>query len=102
MAALKVLVVVMGVLIVVGTLALVVAVVERGGHRPPAVAAATPGDIRVDLPAGARIVSTELAGDRILLRLALPKGEELMLFDARTGARVASIELHPSPAAATP
>jgi hypothetical protein len=96
MRALKVLVAVMGVLLLGGTVALVALVVARV-QRGPAPAAVAPGPRHVEalLPAGGHIVATELAGDRLLVRVALADGtERLLLFDARTGAAVAVLDLH--------
>jgi hypothetical protein len=96
MRALKILVVVMGVLLVGGAVALVYAVVARV-QRGPAQAAIAPGPRHVEalLPPGARVVTTELTGDRLVVRIALADGaERLLLFDARTGAAVAVLDLH--------
>jgi hypothetical protein len=95
MRALKILVVVLGVLLAAGIVALAVAItlrIERGPARAALAVAA--GPVRAMLPEGGWVVATELSGDRVLVRVALPSGEEnLMLFDARTGAPVAVIEL---------
>lgn len=94
MRSLKLLVIVMGVLLVGGSVALVAAIIGRLA-RPPAAppAAATGAPLHATLPAGARIVSAELSGDRVLVRIALADGsEELLLYDARTGAGVGVID----------
>jgi hypothetical protein len=102
MRALKVLVVVMGVLLVGGTAALIAAIINRASHR-----AATPvvssvpahGFDRtvIDLPEGGQLLGTEVVGDRILVRVALEQGgEELILLDPRSGARVGTIDVRPS------
>ena len=91
MRALKLLVIAMGVLLAGGTVALVVAVSGRIAHPPSAANAGQPR--HVALPAGARIVSAKLSGDRILVRLALAGGgEQLVLLDARTGTQLAVID----------
>jgi hypothetical protein len=105
MRALKILVVVMGVLLVLGIAALVWAVVYRINHPPAAAptAAGTGARTVLDLPPGARIESSEVAGDRIVLRLALPDGGgQLWLFDLRNGARIGTIELRPGGASGGP
>lgn len=101
MRALKILVVVLGVFLALGTVALVVAIVYRVQHGP--LLARTParhvGPARVvvDLPAGAHIESTEVTGDRIVVRVTLPEGgEDLVLFDARSGKQLSTIELRPA------
>lgn len=107
MRALKVLVVVMGVLLVGGTAALVIAVIERAQQHmaasPPAAPSAARGFDRVlDLPPGARVIAVEPAGERLVVRLALAGGgEALILIDARTGARLGTIELKPNSAGAS-
>jgi hypothetical protein len=100
MRALKVLVVIMGVLLVGGTAALVVAVIERARQHLAQPAAAPPGRgfgrAIVDLPAGARVIAVEPAGERLVVRIGLAEGgEALILIDARTGAKLGTIELRP-------
>jgi len=91
MRALKILVVALGILLVGGTLALVMGIVGRIAHRPAAAIAERP--VRTLLPEGARILGSDLVGDRLLVRLALADGAEaLALFDARTGTELAVIE----------
>ncbi|HUB96790.1 MAG TPA: DUF6476 family protein [Stellaceae bacterium] len=95
MRALKVLVVVMGVLLVAGVIALAMLVTVRVERGAP-LAQASAGPLREALPAGSRIIATELSGDRLLVRVALAEGgEQLLLFDARSGAPVAVITLSP-------
>jgi hypothetical protein len=99
MRALKILVGVMGVMLVGGTALLIAAIIDRARHRaPPVPVAAVPGHAfdhaAVALPPGARVLTTELAGDRILVRFAnAAGGETLLLLDARTGARLGTIDL---------
>lgn len=94
MRALKILVIVMGVLLVGGATALVAAVIARIERGPSgAVNAAAAAPVHTALPSGSRILAAELSGDRLLVRLALPDGgETLMLFNARNGAAVAVID----------
>ena len=50
--------------------------------------------LHASFPAGSRVIATELNGDRLLVRLALPDGgEQLMLYNARNGAPVAVLDL---------
>jgi len=92
MRALKILVGVLGVLLVAGTVVLVSVVVARIERRPAAAADAGAAPVRSALPPGSRILATDLSGDRLLVRLALPDGgEALVLFNARNGAEVAVI-----------
>jgi hypothetical protein len=95
MRALKTLVIVMGGLLVGGLVLLVVAVIDRVQHRPPATASL--GPVHVDLPLGAHIAASKLSGDRLMVRVTLPDGaEEVRLFDARTGTAIAIIAARPA------
>jgi hypothetical protein len=99
MRALKLLVVVMGVMLVVGFAALVLVIagrVSRGGPAATAhgFAAAPP----IDIPRGARIEAMTAGPDRLILALALPEGgTQLVIIDLAKGVRLGTIELHPVP-----
>jgi hypothetical protein len=99
MRALRLLVIVLGVLLVGGTLALVVAIIVRS-PRPsesrPSDSVKLPYDAVVDLPAGAVVQSIQPAGDRVLLHLVLPSGrQQIVVLDASSGGRRGTIELRP-------
>lgn len=101
MRSLKLLVVVMGVMLVTGTIALVAAVMLRGRSGALDSGARAVAATEVVLPAGARVVTTEMAGDRLLVRLTLPQGgEQLLVFNLSTGAHIATIALQSAGAAA--
>jgi hypothetical protein len=103
MRALKRLVIVLGVLLVAGLVALVAAVVYRLDHRAVATAANPLGGavFRVALPPGAKIVGTDIANNRLVARIELAGGgERLLLFDLASGASVATIEIAPESASA--
>lgn len=110
MKALKVLVVVMGVLLVAGFAVVAVTVASRLNHRagtpaaPVATISVPNGEHRsVDLPAGAEVVTVQSDGDRVAVRLKLAEGgEELILLDWKTGARLATLDLKPGAAPAEP
>ncbi|HXQ49658.1 MAG TPA: DUF6476 family protein [Stellaceae bacterium] len=92
MRALKAVVIVLGVALVAGSVALVALIVGRMERRSAVAEGAAPA--QAALPAGSRIVATELNGDRLLIRLALADGgEELVLINARTGTRIAVFDL---------
>ena len=97
MRALKILVVVMGVMLVVGFAALVAGIaarVSRSGSSPVRVFAARP----IDIPRGARIEAITAASDRLVLGLELPDGNrQLLIIDLATGARLGTVELRPPP-----
>jgi hypothetical protein len=101
MRALKILVVVMGVMLIAGIVALGVGISYRVNHRAAPALLAVPTAIpphgmprSVELPAGAKILGVQSDGDRVMVRLGLTDGgEELMLLDWRTGARLATFDL---------
>lgn len=107
MRALKVLVIVMGVLLVAGVIALGFAVHYRLNHprqAPPGSPAAAasigpagaPNAITLDLPQGARVVGAEASGDRLVVRVELAGGsQELIIVNLVTGAPVATVTLRP-------
>jgi hypothetical protein len=105
MRALKVLVVVMGVLLVAGIIALGFAVQYRINHpRQAARVAAGPAigpagaatAMTLDLPPGAKVVGAEASGDRLVVRVELATGgEELIIVNLVTGAPVATVTLRP-------
>lgn len=97
--ALKILVVVMGIMLVVGFGALIIVIAGRVSHR-----AASPSSARsavgtmIEIPRGARIEAMTTAPDRLILDLVLPDGNrQIVIIDLATGARIGSIELHPAP-----
>jgi hypothetical protein len=107
MRALKILVVVMGMLLVGGTAALVFAIIIRANHRAaaPSATATTPAGRgfgeAIDLPPGASVLGVEGVGERLVIRLGLAQGgEALLLVDPRTGAKLGTIELRPTEAGA--
>jgi hypothetical protein len=101
MRSLKLLVIVMGVLLVVGVIALAIAVTHRIDHPRPALPAtpAGPTASTLALPAGARVVGAEASGDRLVVRVELAAGgEELIVVNLATGAPVSTVTLRPQPA----
>jgi hypothetical protein len=97
MRALKVLVAAMGAMLVAGVVALAILVglrIERGAPQREA----NTGPRREALPAGSHILAAELVGDRLMLRVALADGgEEIRLYDARSGVPVAILVRAPPP-----
>jgi hypothetical protein len=90
--ALKILVVVMGVMLVTGFAVLVVLVAGRFSHpRALPVAAEAP----LELPPGARIESIGVGADRLALAVILPNGDrQIVVIDLATGRRLGTIPLH--------
>lgn len=113
MQALKILVIVMGVLIVIGTTIVVVTIfnrMNRLGEGAPAVTTdagapaetgplASFGDVSVPLPDGCRVVEMTPAGERLLLRLgSIARCNRILVVDLGTGQLLGSIELaEPAP-----
>ncbi len=90
MRVLKLAVVVMGVLIVVGVVALVTILVQRvGGLAASPVAVAS----LVDEPAGTHIVGTSAAGDRVVLQLQGGGPDRVVVVDLKSGRVVGRVGL---------
>jgi len=87
------LVIILGVLILLGVVGLIVAAVFKARGVPPADTsyAATV------LAPGERIESTQLDGNRILLRLSGPNGEELVVLEAASGHVLGRIAINAKP-----
>lgn len=89
MAALKVLVVAMGVLIVLGVGAIVYGIATRLD-----LSKAAAFDGRVELPQGSRILDMTASGDRLVLRVAVPDGgERLIVVDLARGRQLGVLDL---------
>jgi hypothetical protein len=82
MRALKILVVVMGVMIIAGVVILGVTVVRRMSPAP--LAASAP----LDEPAGTHIAQVSASGDRVVLLLQGGGPDRLVVLDLRNGAVV--------------
>ena len=103
MRSLKVLVIVLGLLLVAGIVALGFAVQYRLSHPRPATGAApaigpagAPSATTLDLPPGARVVGAEASGDRLVVRIELAGGgEELVVVNLATGTPIATVTLRP-------
>jgi len=96
---LKVLVVVMGLLIVAGFIVVAAEIARRmSSANAGAVPAAGQGFAqRIALPAGARVVSMQGAGDRLVVHVELPGGPSAAyIVDPRSGALLGTIEFPPA------
>ncbi len=94
MRALKVATVVMGVLIILGTIGLLVAMARRGGPPPVAVASsAAPLAVTLAEPEGTRIVSVTAVADRLAVQLQGGGVDRVLLIDPRGGAVTGRISL---------
>jgi hypothetical protein len=94
MRALKIAVIVMGVLIVVGTTALIVVVVHRMSS-PRSLVATLPASVAatLDEPAGTRIAGIAAARDRLAIQLQGGGADRVVLIDPDTGAVTGRISL---------
>jgi hypothetical protein len=96
MRALKVLVVVMGVLLIGGFAILVATIagrLSRSGIAPRSFAATA-----IDIPRDAHIGAIAAGTDRLILELVLPEGQrQLVVIDLATGARLGTINLRAPP-----
>ena len=108
MQALKVLVVVMGVLIIVGFGVVVATIVHRIGNARSSSSvsnssvgadAARPFPATaIDIPRGARIEAMAAGPDRLVLGLVLPEGDRrLVVIDLATGRELGAVALHAVP-----
>jgi hypothetical protein len=97
MKALKTLVAVMSLLIVAG-LGLLGWGLIHGRERAPTGGAAAGYATAVPLPAGARVEQVLAAGERVVLRIAGPGGERLVVLDPAAGRVVGRFDLAPATA----
>ena len=92
--ALKILVVVMGIMLVVGFAALVAVIagrLSRGLRRPPFGSGCRRS---LELPAGARIETIGVGAERLVIAIVLPDGRrELIIVDIASGRRLGNIPL---------
>src|ERR1700737_3158316 len=99
MRALKILVIVMGVMLVVGFAARCVAMpggISRDG--PAATAAHGFAAAPIDVPRGPRIEAMTAGPDRLIVALTLPEGgRQLVVIDLVKAVRLGTSELHPDP-----
>jgi len=92
MAALKTLVIVMGVLLVAGFIVVVVTIYNRATAPQP------DRTVSIPVPTGGTVVDMVGAEDRVVLRYRLADGSErLVIVNARTGKPAGTINLVPAP-----
>lgn len=96
MRSLKILVIVLGVMLVVGFVALVVVIAHRVANRQPAPPSPSAPFLAqaLELPAGARIETIAVGPDRVVLHLLFPDGaREIVIVDLASGRRLGTIPL---------
>jgi hypothetical protein len=97
--ALKIAVIVMGVMLVVGTVVLIGAIAARVSHKPaePATKAGFAAQ-PIDLPPGARIEAMTAGSDRLMIDLLLPDStRQILVIDLATGRQLGTIPLRTPP-----
>ncbi|HEV8029467.1 MAG TPA: DUF6476 family protein [Stellaceae bacterium] len=99
MAALKVLVVVMGIMLVAGVAVLLAAIAARVSHKGSDAGAPQPfAAVPIDIPPGARVEAMSAGPDRLVLDLVLADGTRaLVVIDLTTGHRLGTIPLRAAP-----
>jgi Family of unknown function (DUF6476) len=103
--ALRILVVVMGVMLVGGFIALIVSIAYMAKHKqsgaPAAVVTDAPAPYAappIELPAGARIEMILAGSERLVVHIMLPSGDrELLVLDLASGRRLGTIPLRVGP-----
>jgi hypothetical protein len=86
---------IMGGLIVLGTVALVGAIVMKVGDSGEKRAQGF-GDLEVAVPAGAAITASRLDGDRLAIDIASPAGAEVVIVDVKKGIVIGRVKLRPA------
>ena len=97
---LKVLVIVMGLLIVAGFVVIAAEIARRmstpNAARPPASGVASGFSERIALPSGARVVSMNAVGDRLVVHVETQGGPSAAyIVDPRSGALLGTVEFPP-------
>jgi hypothetical protein len=93
---LKVLVIVMGLLIVAGFVVIAAEIARRMSSSSPGNAPVAAFNSRIALPSGARVVSMQSAGDRLIVHVELQAGPSAAyVVDPRTGALLGTVEFPP-------
>jgi len=89
---LKIVIVVLGVLLILGTTLLISAIVYRASKlksAPPVQGF----KLESKLPEGSKIKSTTLNGDRMSVRVQTADGEQIILFNIKKGTEMGRIDL---------
>jgi hypothetical protein len=94
---LKILIAGMGLLILFGLGAVVTRILTGGGSRTPTATASSAvaipgGEIALELPVGAKIVSVSVSGNRLAVHHESPAGAGIAILDLDTGRRIADVK----------
>ncbi|HPG88617.1 MAG TPA: hypothetical protein PLD46_03115 [Hyphomicrobium sp.] len=100
---LKIAIAAMGALILLGLAAVLFRIVTGGGAQqsagaPMSVLAPASGEIALELPPGAKVISVSVSGNRLAVHHESPAGTGIAIVDLDTGRRVADVK----PLAAVP
>lgn len=95
--ALKIIVVVMGILIVIGVAVIVVTIVNRLRAMSDAAPPAGFGEVAVPVAEGARVTDMTADDGRLLLRLEESGEIRVVIIDLATGAPLGTVRLEPVP-----
>lgn len=99
--ALKIAIVVMGILIVLGLLSVIGRIVYLAGKpKPGAVASSTAtsqiaAEPRLSLPSGAAIRNVSLSGDRLAVHFDAPTGSGIAILDLASGRMLSRVDIVP-------
>lgn len=98
--ALKIAIVVMGIMIVAGLLTIIGRMVYlgSGGGKQASVSASNsrlPANAKLALPAGAIVKQVVLAGDRLAVHYEAPGSSAIAIFDLATGTALSRVEIVP-------
>lgn len=96
--ALRIVVIVLGVLLVLCFVTVFGVIAYRLANPRPATAAH--GEYTATIPAGSRIVSVDVDGDRMAVHVANGETSDILLIDARRGRLVGKVRLAPGAATA--
>ena len=69
----------------IGVMAVLAAIVYRTTSDSQPAMPAPGASVQLQLPVGAEVAETSLDGNRVLVRVFTPVGEELQIFDLRSG-----------------
>ncbi len=94
MRVIKAAVIFMGVVIVAGTIAMIVALVQRGTTKPDTN---NIDNAVVALPAGARVVRVTAAGKDLILLVDIGGRQRIVIIDRRSGAVRRRIHIETAP-----
>lgn len=86
-------VLVLGLLLVAGTIAFRLSRMSSGEAPPASAPARVLTDGRLVLPAGASLRATSLDGNRLAVHYASPAGDGVIVIDLRSGAEIARLSI---------